>query len=197
MSSKIRAHEAWAVARHRLRLAGISLLIIDEAHHLVRPGPGRDVPGAVQSLKHLLQGDAAVAVILVGVSKLREAVMSDEETDRRFKKFFLPPIKEGSLDVDHFQRCVEWTAGLLGLKLAARDRLPERVLFAEHGELGRSVKLCKDIMELALRFRRETVSLAEAEQHYEGRYGPREMSPFAPGNWDAVKAELETSRWGR
>ncbi|WP_282026132.1 TniB family NTP-binding protein [Limimaricola cinnabarinus] len=197
MTSKIRAHEAWAVARHRLRVAGIKLLIIDEAHHLVRPGPGRDVPGAVQSLKHLLQGDAAVAVILVGVPKLREAVMSDEETDRRFEKLPLKPISAGSREAEHFAKCCEWMASSLGLTMAVRDRLPERILFAEQGQLGRAVDLFKETMTRALRARREFPSLEDAEQRFEALYGPREMSPFAPGNWDAVKSELEKSGWGR
>ena len=57
------ANEAWDVARHRMRERGIRPLVIDETHHLLRKCSGRDVEGAVQTLKSLLQGDWPVAVI--------------------------------------------------------------------------------------------------------------------------------------
>jgi len=88
-------------------------------------------------------------------------------------------------------------ASSLGLTMAARDRLPERILFAEQGQLGRAVDLFKETMTRALRARREFPSLEDAEHRFEALYGPRETSPFAPGNWDAVRSELEKSGWGR
>lgn len=107
IAARANGYQAWGIVRHRLRLLGIRLLIIDEAHHLLRPGPGRDILGALQSLKHLLQGEDSTAVILAGVDKLKQGLLQDPETARRFKPFELMRITEGSQDARRFARSMQ------------------------------------------------------------------------------------------
>ena len=195
MDPKTKVDEAWSIARHRMKKFGIKLLVIDEAHHLLRPGAGRDIPGTVQTLKHLLQGDDAVAVILSGVPKLRESVLQDPETDGRYFKFELNLIQAGSNDAERLSLCIAKSAEELGLYLDPSDNFVERVIFAEHGKVGRSIRLAKETMRHALIKGHKAVDLQGAEACLAKRYGSRNISPFSPGAWDVVRSELEATGW--
>ena len=192
---KAKVHEAWSIARHRMKKFGIKLLVIDEAHHLLRAGPGRDIPGTVQTLKHLLQGDGSVAVILSGVPKLREIILQDPETDGRYFKFELDMIEAGSQDAERLSRCIAKSAEELGLFLDPDDMLSERLIFAEHGKVGRSIRLAKETMRRALIKGRDNLRLEDAEDCFAKRYGSRSASPFSPGAWNVVQADLEAAGW--
>ncbi len=192
---KAKVDEAWSIARHRMRKFGIKLLVIDEAHHLLRTGPGRDIPGAVQALKHLLQGDGSVAVILSGVPKLREIILQDPETDGRYFKFELDMIEAGSQDAERLSRCIAKSAKELGLFLDPDDKLSERLIFAEHGRVGRTIRLAKETMRQALIKGRDNLRLEDAEASFAKRYGSRSMSPFSPSAWNVVQADLEAAGW--
>lgn len=196
---RVLASEAWEIARHRLVLAGITTLIIDECHHIFRPGSGRDVPGAIQALKHMLQSRHAVALIIIGVPALREAILKEPsgETYRRFDEFHLPKLHLGSAEVGVFERCLTASARAVGVDVDPHVAFAERFLFAEHGETGRAVKLAKDTLRKAVTRKRPALSLSDAERLFIKSNGHRDMTPFHPGNWGGVKAELEAMGWAR
>ena len=196
---RVQASEAWEIARHRLVLAGIKTLIIDECHHIFRPGPGRDIRGAIQALKHMLQSGHAVALIIIGVPALREAILQEPsgETYRRFDEYHFPKLHPGSAEVEVFARCLAASAKAVGLEVDPRDAFAERFLFAEHGETGRAVKLAKDTLRKAVTRKRPALSLSDAERLFIKSNGHRDMTPFHPGDWGGVKAELEAMGWAR
>ncbi|AUQ65721.1 TniB family NTP-binding protein [Phaeobacter inhibens] len=197
MKSNIHGDEAWEVARHRMSVCGVSLLVIDEAHHLLRKGSGRDTEGAVQTMKNLLQGDSSVAVILSGVQKLYEGVLSDPETDRRFIKMRLRRIQEGSGEAHRFGLCVVKCAQHLGLDLPAEMCFAERVLFAENGDAGRSIRLAKQTLRRAMIMNRRAVDLSDAALCFEKIHLGREAAPFASGDWSTIRENLESMGWVR
>lgn len=98
VDTKLRAADAWEMARHRFGLVGIKTVVIDECHHILRSGSGRDVLGAIQSLKHIMQSDPGVALVIAGVSSLKDGLLSEAsgETYRRFQEIHLSRIYPGS-----------------------------------------------------------------------------------------------------
>jgi hypothetical protein len=197
ISSRAKAYEIWDVARHRMRERGIRLLVIDEAHHLLRKGSGRDVEGAVQTLKSLLQGDWPVAVIVAGVHKLRDALLADRETDRRFPKFELSRINDDDMGARAFERSLEICAQQVGLCLAKDGFLADRILFAETGEVGEAIRMAKAVLRRALVQGSAAVTLAHARAEFEEQYGARPLSPFADAEWSIVRKALVEGGWSR
>ncbi|WP_425074851.1 TniB family NTP-binding protein [Sagittula sp. S175] len=197
ISSRVKAYEAWDIARHRMCECGIRLLIIDEAHHLLRQGSGRDVEGAIQTLKSLVQGDYPVACIIAGVGKLPEAIKTDQETDRRFPPFQLSRIEGGSPDARKFASGIEACATGVGLVLPERLNLAARILFAEGGSLGRSVRLAKTIMIGVLKEGRQEIRLEDAHRAFSKQYGLLPRTPFDAFEWDALRADLLEGGWVR
>ncbi|WP_349295696.1 TniB family NTP-binding protein (plasmid) [Thioclava sp. 'Guangxiensis'] len=188
--------EAWAIVFHRMSKMGITLLVIDETHHLLRKGPGRDVEGAIQRLKSLLQSDWPLAVIIAGVDKLRDGVMTDPETDRRFPKFQLTRVTLGSRDAHTFARSMQLCAENIGLTLT-ETTLPERVLFAEDGQPGRAINLAKLILVACLEAGHSHVSLQDAYRVFSAEYGELPISPFANAEWSTLRASLVEIGWTR
>lgn len=195
----VTAPERWLICRRRLKMTGITTLVIDECHHILRPGPGRDVPGAIQALKHMVQSDHAVALIIAGVPELREGILKEAsgETYRRFDECHLPSIQPGSVEAERFSRCVATSARKLGIEIDPGLKFSERVLFAEHGEAGRAVKLVKDSLRRVITKRRSRLELEDAERIFVKSNGPREMTPFHPGDWSFVESELKAMGWVR
>lgn len=135
VDQRLRSADAWEMALHRFGVVGIKAVVIDECHHIFRPGSGRDIPGAIQALKHILQSEHRVALIIAGVPSLKSAIQSEAsgETMRRFTEFSLTRIRPGSRRSVTFGNNFLKSASILGLKVTENDALPDRILFAEDG----------------------------------------------------------------
>jgi hypothetical protein len=197
IDAKLRSADAWEIARHRFGLVGIKTVVIDECHHIMRPGSGRDVLGAIQSLKHIMQSDPGVALIIAGVPSLKDAILSEPsgETYRRFQELHLTRIRLGSKAAGLFGKNLMKSAKTLGVELAVEDALPERIIFAEHGQVGKSVALGKEILRDAVSRKRDTISLANADRVFKKSTPGLDMTPFHSADWDVVKAELNAIGW--
>lgn len=196
---KLRAADAWDIALHRFSLVGIKAVIIDECHHMLQPGPGKDVRTAIQSLKHVMQSDHGVALVIVGVPALRDAIMAEtsRETYRRLATYQLSKIRPDTKSSRLFGSNFLKSAEMLGLKVHAADAFAERIEFAAHGDVGGCVALGKEILREAVARKREEILLPHAERVFRKSSGEQAMTPFHPGSWLAVKAELEAIGWVR
>ncbi|MEP4552686.1 MAG: TniB family NTP-binding protein [Tateyamaria sp.] len=199
VNPKLRAADAWQMARHRFGLLGIKTLVIDECHHIFRPGAGRDIPAAIQALKHIMQSQDRVALIVAGVPNLKLAIQSEVsgETMRRFNEFSLGRIRAGSRGATIFSKNFMKCSQILGIDIAEVDALPQRILFAEHGQIGKSVTLGKNILRSAIMRKQETVTLQAAERVYRKSNSGFDLTPFDGAEWDVVKAELIAIGWGQ
>ncbi len=157
------------------------------------------MPGAIQALKHMVQSDHAVALIIAGVPELREGILKEAsgETYRRFDECHLSCIQPGSIEAARFQGCIAKSARELGIYIDPALEFADRVLFAEHGEAGRAVKLVKDSLRRAITKRKPSLDLEDAERIFVKSNGPRDMTPFHPGDWTAVQGELTAMGWAR
>lgn len=113
------------------------------------------------------RGELPVAVIIAGVHKLRDGIMTDPETDRRFPKFELTSITEGSREARTFARSMQLCADKIGLSLPENAHLPERILFVEGGVAGRCTRLAKGVLGIALDEGRAEVTLQDARLQFE------------------------------
>ncbi|MBB3996006.1 type II secretory pathway predicted ATPase ExeA [Sulfitobacter undariae] len=194
-----RAADLWEMARHRFSIVGIKTVIIDESHHMLLPGPGKDTRTAIQSLKHLMQSENSAALVIAGVPALRDAIMSEPsgETFRRCRVYELSKIRTGSNAARLFAMNFTMSAEKLGVKVHAEDAFVERILFAEHGQVGRSIALGKEILRDAVIRNREELAPEHAERVFRKIKGDIEMTPFHPSGWEAVKRELESIGWSQ
>nr|WP_279512643.1 TniB family NTP-binding protein [Fluviibacterium aquatile] len=199
VDAKLRAADAWEIARHRFGLVGIKTLVIDECHHILRSGPGRDIPAAIQALKHIMQSEHRVALIISGVPGLKNAILAEPtgETMRRFNELPLSRIRTGSKSAAMFGRNFLKSANTLGVHVDAEDALPERILFAEYGQVGKSVELGKEILRAAITRKCAAITLENAERVFKKSKSGLDMTPFHAADWNVVKAELNAIGWGQ
>ena len=199
VDAKIRAADAWEIARHRFGLVGIKTVVIDECHHILRSGSGRDVLGAIQSLKHIMQSDPGVALVIAGVSSLKDGLLSETsgETYRRFQEIHLSRIYPGSKSAQLFGNNFMKSANILGVRAESDDEWADRILCAEHGQVGRSVALAKGILRDAVIRKRDELSLQHAERVFRKSKSGLDMTPFHAAEWDVVKSELTAMGWGQ
>ncbi|WP_116559730.1 hypothetical protein [Pararhodobacter oceanensis] len=157
------------------------------------------VRAAIQSLKHLMQSDHGVALTIAGVPSLRDDILTEPsgETYRRFREFNLSMIRRGSRSAILFGSNFVKSAEKLGVSAREEDEFAERILFAEHGQVGRSIALAKEILRDAVSRKRDELSLAHAERVFRKINGDLEMTPFHFDDWSAVKRELEAIGWGQ
>ncbi|CUH77908.1 hypothetical protein TRM7557_01642 [Tritonibacter multivorans] len=199
VDAKIRSADAWEMVMHRLTNFGIRALIIDECHHIFRRGSGRDVAGAIQSLKHIMQSAGGVALVIAGVPSLRDDILSEQsgETARRFQELSMGDIRPGSKEVSDFIRNVAYSAKMLGLAMPDGSAMAERILFAQRGQIGRSVELGKLILKDAVTRKRTELTLSRAEVVYRKSSKCIGMTPFHSGDWQDVQRELSAIGWGQ
>lgn len=198
VDSRMRGADAWELVIHRLGLIGIKLVIIDECHHLLTSGPGKDVPSAIQSLKHIMQARSGVALMIAGVPALRDAIKSEptRETYRRFTECTFSPIllrTQMARDFNaNFSRCAQ----VMGVSVLEEDMFVERILFASDGHIGTSVVIAKAILRDAVIKRRDTLSLHQAEQVYRKlKKKATGETPFKQNEWSVVEKELTVLGW--
>ncbi|MGY6410263.1 MAG: TniB family NTP-binding protein [Alkalilacustris sp.] len=195
VAAAARGHELWDILRHRLQLLGIQLIWIDEAHHLLRPGPGRDVAQARQKLKNLMQGPGATALLLSGVPELDGQLLADRETDRRIPRRLLDRrFGAQPRDAQRLAKFTEVCCGHLDLKPPADPFFAERMVFAGNGSLGATLALLKDTLRRSLISGDGVVDLAHARRPHEARHGRRNVGPFDEGRWEVIRGILERER---
>lgn len=188
-------YEIWKVASHRMRERGVGLLCIDEVHHILRSGSGRDTKGSLQSLKSLLQGPNAVGVIIAGVPALEDLLAQDEETDRRFLKLRLESVKSSSGEMERLKLFIDRCCTSLGIASPVDPTLAERIVFACRGQLGGSAKFAKAIIRRAIIGGQGQIDLHAAGKVFEMHRSGTGPSPFAPDDWSKLRRSLISQGW--
>ena len=190
----IQTVEAWEIALHRLALREITILWIDEAHHLLTPGPGRDLKVVVRRLKGTLQGPNPVALILTGDPELYNMVLPDAESDRRFSCLHLLPITTNN-DAARLGRYLDMCCEMVGMGTVADPSFVDRLLVANHRNLGKCIEMTLRTMRRARRRPERQLTLADFRVTHRRQDGNGDLSPFDDDPWPMLKAELERRGW--
>ncbi|WP_096785340.1 TniB family NTP-binding protein [Rhodobacter sp. CZR27] len=193
ISPKLRTPEAWEIATHRLGKLGITILCLDETHHLLKAK--NELEDVLQRLKSLMQGENALALVVSGVPSLDAAIRQDRETSRRFAvRIALQPIRtheeRGRLK-DFIARC----CALAKLALPDDPHLVERLAAATHGSFGRSIDLMHGAIYRALRRGNGRLTLDDFRQSFDLERGAPGVGPFGPEDWPSLEAHLKETGW--
>ena len=140
--------ENWLLVRdlrYRLELLDIGVIWIDEAHDLFCA----DRKLILRALKSLMQGEAAVAIILTGTSDLADVIRSDQQVKRRFTAMSLPALVEQADGAD-FQTILEQYCDRIGLLAPTENDLIARVFHGARYCFGRAIELLLQALEVAI-----------------------------------------------
>ena len=192
VASKLRTTEVWDMAIHRLALQGITILWIDEAHHMLEIQ--KEVTSVLRRLKTLMQGDNSLVLIVSGIHKLEEKIQSDPETSERFMRMRLGPYRTARERTElwtYIERC----CSLLGLSPPGDQHLVERLELATSGSLGRSLELTYAAIRRALHGGTGRLTLEHYQRSFDLKRGFRDDGPFDPEDWPALKEMLDKKGW--
>lgn len=192
VAPRLRTTEVWEIALHRLAQRGITILWIDEVHHLLG---GKETAEVLQRPKSLMQGDKAMALIVSGIPLLDAHIRQDRETDRRFlARVVLGPIRtdqERSKLLEFMDRCCE----LARLRSPRDPYLVERLEAVTHASLGGAIEMFQKAIYRALRRRDGELTLEDFQFLYDMKCGHRALSPFDPQDWPTLKDRLHEMGW--
>jgi hypothetical protein len=148
----------------------------------------------LRRFKTLLQGDHAIAVIASGVSVLNERIQTDPETNERFFRISLNSIQT-ERERQELSVFIESCCKHVELRGPDDDHLPERLVAAFHGSLGRSIECTHSAIGRALRRADGLLSLDDFRRCYNLQRGSHEDGPFDPEPWPVLKDMLEKQGW--
>jgi hypothetical protein len=177
------------LVRVRLQLLGITVLWIDEAHDLFRPGARQETETILKTVKSLMKGDWPVIVILTGTERLLQITELDAQISRRFSKLILPEVTEAADGAEIWNVLLQHCARA-GLEPPPRERLPGQIIHAGRNRFGRSIEMMVNAIEVALRSgssRLERQHFAEAFGIHEGCEPDRNV--FLVPNWASLRLD--------
>ena len=149
VSPRATSHEIWTLIKHRMRVLGVYLIWIDEAHDLFNNGTNTEAHDMFKMLKSLMQGEHPVVVIISGTERLIDLTRLDPQIDRRFAKLKPAPLEVG-VDTDDMEQVINSYASQANLKIGLPDDFMVRLFHASNYMLGRSIVCILDAIECAL-----------------------------------------------
>ncbi|MCE6949792.1 ATP-binding protein [Cereibacter sphaeroides] len=199
VSARTTVWEIWDLVRHRLALAGIVVLWLDEAHDLFSCKAGKDVDDMLKMIKGLMQGDAPVIVILSGTERLSEMTSYDPQVKRRFSLIRPKDMAIGA-DNDTIEQLIAYYAEEAGLGYDPGQGVAGRLIHGSRRRFGRSIETIIAAIDRALREGTGDLTL----YHFALAYGAAEgcdydKNVFVAEDWisldlDAEAREFEASR---
>lgn len=188
----MREHAIWDRVRAQLKGQAVSILVIDEMHHVLIGKSQEEHRKVAETLKNILQNDAwPVHMVLAGMPALKAFCESHPQLRRRCRFKTIKPVPT---DQKGNEQIVKYL-GLLRSKLpveltadfAAGD-LPERIRLASEGLLGRVAMFVKLAALLAVDRHHREVTVAHFAAEYEAIYecGDR-RNPFKTVDFKAFK----------
>jgi hypothetical protein len=135
--------------RHRIAILGVTVIWIDEAHDLLNQKSPHETADMLKMLKSLMQGPAAVVVVLSGVPSLRNVIAQDQQVARRFSKLAIPPVSV-AVDGELLDRAMRGYCRFAGVAHPAERERMLRIVHAGRGRLGRCLELMIGALDVAV-----------------------------------------------
>lgn len=184
------------MVRQRFLATGTSVLWINEAYDLFLSKSTRNVEDMLKTIKSLMQGEAAVIVILSGTERLGEITSIDQQVNRPFTKFMPRDlvIGGGNAELDALIRDYSRRAGL---DFNSEGNVISRLIRASRGRFGRAVETSINAIEQALLEGDRTLDrqhFAEARGMQEGCAWDRNL--FVAENWQNTELDVQAEQFG-
>lgn len=154
----------WSIVRHRLGVIGVKLLHLDEAQHLL--DRKAEVQQALDTLKTLMQGPNAVAVVLSGVPELARIAVTDQQIGRRFSQMTLTEGRSPEF-ARRVDRMISSYCKEAGLGAPKEPGLAARLLHGVDGRFG----LCVETVVDAIAHATAQKAVALNRQHFAEAWG--------------------------
>lgn len=192
VNDRIRTSVVWDMATHRLATRGITILWLDEAHHMLRET--KEVASVLRRMKSLMQGETSLALIISGIKFLDDKIQTDPETSERFSRVLLGPIRSEQERRD-LRMFIERCCSFVDLTPVVDPDLVARLEFATHGSIGRSIEFCLSAIHRALRRGDKKLTLEDFRRGFDLKRGFSDDGPFDPEDWPVLKDILEKKGW--
>lgn len=187
--------EACELAVRRLRLRGITMIIIDEAHNLSDP---KDVIN--RFLKTLAQAGGGFCVILIGTPKMREFLYEDSRNLELAERYLDLPLKPFSRHetIGLINIALKEISKDADIRLAASIRrdpyFADRIYDGLRGSFGRCMFLIVSAVIRAFECGSDTVEADDFRRIFDLKYLHfNAENPFAQSDWaDRVEAATLT-----
>jgi type II secretory pathway predicted ATPase ExeA len=183
MSPRETAWKIWQTVRHRIEMRGVTVVWIDEAHDLLNRKSPHETADMLKMLKSLMQGPAAVVVVLSGVPSLRNVIAQDQQVARRFSKLAIPPVSAAA-DAELLDRALRGYCRFGGVTPPVEQDLMLRIVHAGRGRLGRCLELMIGAIEVAV----GEGATQLGQQHFAQRFAAQE-------GCDIVRNVFLSPRW--
>lgn len=188
VNARLRTTEVWDMAIARLAMLEITILWIDEAHHMLEIQ--KEVTSVLRRLKTLMQGDHSLALIVSGIHKLDEKVQTDKETSDRFVRIRLGPVRSDH-DRQALMTFMDACCEQVQLARMTDQHLVERMECATNGSFGRSIELFHAAVGRAMRRGDGLLTLHDFRRSFDLKRGCSDDGPFDAEPWPELKAILE------
>lgn len=187
------------MVRGQLRLMGVKVLHIDEAHHITQPANSIQIKKILNTFECLMIDDEwPIGLILSGIPELRQVLEGERQVARRLA--FVP--LEGltvATDARKVGKIVLQLAGLakLGISAVHADALAPRIIHAGGYQLGCAIERIHEAIRVRLKrnLRRlstdtpspEPLTLDDFATAYARKTGVEaEDNPFLAHDWEAT-----------
>lgn len=185
--SKMTRPEAGDLAAHRLRMAGITIVVIDEVHNL------NDPKAVINSfLKTLVQDGGGFCVILIGTPKVRTLIYDDLEHLELAERYLDLPLKPfaRTASIDLVNRALKEVSHDAGVRLAPSIKkdpyFADRIYDGVHGSFGRCMFLIVNSVIRAVEQGGDTVDIEDFSEFFDMKYlhfNPE--NPFKHSDWSS------------
>lgn len=187
VSDRTRVYEIWDMVRHRLKLMGVNLLWLDEAHDMFGSASGSETENMFKMLKGLMQGHHPVVLVLSGTERLSAITSVDPQVNRRFSKIRPAPMAFG-VDNDRIKAAIGGYAKKAGMDVAIDSDTINRLIYGSRYMFGRCVRCIIEAIECALYDGASTLEIKHFEDAWAEREGcTMDKNVFSSANWMAIE----------
>jgi len=186
----LREHEVWDRVRANLAAQGVAVLIIDEAHNVLkgRNAPERDkIAMTIKAL--MVSEENPIQVILAGLPSLSTFVDSYSELKRRAQFIELTPL-QFPRDQKNLIAFLSGLESMLGFGKAGFTEfdMPERFMAASRGLIGRMAYFAQEAATIAVSLGSKLIDRAYLSEAYKRPYrASPDNNPFLMANVAAYR----------
>jgi hypothetical protein len=188
---ELKENVAWLRVRDQLELQKILFLHIDDLQHVLHQLSEEEIQKVRDTLKDLMtSADWPVQLILSGVPELLPFVRMDRQLRRRLRFMYLSKLSAGNHS-EFLDDAIKEYARTAGLELCIKpdDALVGRLLHAAQYEMGISLEILGDAIEVAFDRDGKTLALKDFADAYAPRsLMPDDQNPFVAYAWDQIDA---------